>query len=86
MSVPLAIALDRTPLLAPILRSKAPTVMPSLAIILSTFDKILPIILKIIPLSFGGLKIITIFAACSRMNTGQIYEKAVRIDRILTKT
>ena len=44
MSVPLLIALESTPLLAPIVLSMAPIVIPSLEAISCILDKILPII------------------------------------------
>lgn len=75
MSVPLFIALESTPLLAPIVRSNAPIDIPSLVDISCILDKILPITLKIIPVLFAELKIITIFAAHLTLNVCQRYEK-----------
>lgn len=68
MSVPLFIARDNTPLLAPILRSSAPIDIPSFVEISFILDKILLIKLKIIPLIFVGLKIIAIFATHLTLN------------------
>lgn len=56
-------ARDKTPLLAPIRRSRAPIVIPSAEAISCILDKIVPIRLKIIPENFVGLKIINTFAS-----------------------
>lgn len=68
MSVPLLIALESTPLLAPIVLSMAPIVIPSLEAISCILDKILPII-------ENYPKIITIFAACLRCKQRAKYTK-----------
>ena len=56
MSVPFAIARDKTPLLAPIFFSEAPIVIPSCLDISSNLDVILHIKLKIIPILIWGVE------------------------------
>ena len=81
MSVPLLIALDITPLLAPIARSMAPIVIPSESAMILMRDKILHIARKLLSKNFVVRKLSLIFAACSKWNERPKIRNLAEIDK-----